>query len=459
MRNLDFNQLTDGFNSMITNSEVTEGKLFNYHKLFQHAVHYYLLDDRQKLIPRAFRQPLSSIAMRFRLRSMLRPSISPKLRPLLVLDDRRTIDTPDGPMAYYFHKVLKSLSDEEYSVITDSPNPSAFHLTLEHADWPKLGNRSLDALEKKVLKDIHQVLQRAKKTFRNEVGFLPFLESVFLVFFETFHRSYHLMKGQGIERFMLTCHYHHEGQIAAARLLGIEVIEFQHGLIARQDLYYVYPKAVASFADRALFPDRLYVFGSYWRALVLEGGEFRPEQVHVLGDYSLQSIGRQRYLHSAKENAILIGAQKNMPETYVAYTESLLRTLEAKHPNWKVWVKLHPLEKVPEAYARLEKHPQCEVFGKGSELMPLLCKAKIQISVYSTTFYDALGLGVLNFSLQGLGSEDYARAMVREGVAFALEASDDPIDRANDCAISDLLKVTEVYPPFNPTELPWSVRT
>lgn len=459
MKRRTFEELHAAFERMLADSSLASGEVHHYYKLFQHASSYYALGDERKLIQDTIARPKWQSSLRYALRALLRKTSKAKLSSTVVIDDHRSIQSSEGLRSYYFERILSTLPSNEYSVIADRSDASALKPILGPNDLPLFGNRLLDRPARRVLNDLHAVLRRARMEYDKDPGFFDYLASAFTVFFEDFHRFHQLLKGQSVRRLLLTTHYHREGLIAAAKTLGIEVIEFQHGLIARQDLYYVYPKAVASFAERALFPDRLYVFGSYWRDLVLEGGEFRPEQVHVLGDYSLQSIGRQRYLDSAKENAILIGAQKNMPETYVAYTESLLRTLEARHPNWKVWVKLHPLEKVPEAYARLEKHPQCEVFGKGSELMPLLCKAKIQISVYSTTFYDALGLGVLNFSLQGCGSEDYARAMVREGVAFALEASDDPIERANDCDISGLLKVTEVYPPFKPSELPWSTRS
>jgi hypothetical protein len=245
-------------------------------------------------------------------------------------------------------------------------------------------------------------------------------------------------------------HYHREGLIAAARMHGIEVLEFQHGLIAEQDLYYVYPKEVREFADQALFPNHMYVFGQYWKNVLMRGAEFTPEQITVAGDYSLQSSGRARYYGEAKENAILIGTQKNMPELYVGYIEQLLQVISERYTDWKVWVKLHPLEKKPEQYAHLNQYAQCEVFGKGSELMPLLCRCKIQVSIYSTTFFDALGLGVTNLSIQNYGdSTDYARAMVSEKVAFPIEFGDDPIEKFRFYNSNELLALNDVYGPFN----------
>ena len=58
----------------------------------------------------------------------------------------------------------------------------------------------------------------------------------------------------------------------------------------------------------------------------------------------------------------------------------------------------------------------------------LLKRCKIQISIYSTTFYDALGFDVCNYSLQHYGSmSDYAADMITEAVAHPLLASENPI--------------------------------
>lgn len=82
--------------------------------------------------------------------------------------------------------------------------------------------------------------------------------------------------------------------------------------------------------------------------------------------------------------------------------------------------------------------------------MPLLCRCKIQVSIYSTTFFDALGLGVTNLSIQNYGdSTDYARAMVSEKVAFPIEFGDDPIEKFRFYNPNELLALNHVYGPFN----------
>jgi hypothetical protein len=80
--------------------------------------------------------------------------------------------------------------------------------------------------------------------------------------------------------------------------------------------------------------------------------------------------------------------------------------------------------------------------------------AKIQISIYSTTFYDALGFDVCNFSLQNYGSmSDYAADMIAESVALPLLIHENPIHKflEKQEASSPLAPREEVYCPFNPS--------
>jgi hypothetical protein len=242
-------------------------------------------------------------------------------------------------------------------------------------------------------------------------------------------------------------HYHKEGIIAAAKLLGVKFIEFQHGLISRKDLYYVYRKDIATVAGDALFPDKLLVFGPYWKSLLLEGGEHTESTIACVGDYSYVAPAPQGV---EKREVLFIGAQKNMGDVYIPYIEQICSQILPNHAGWELWVKLHPFEKQPERYHALKHLHGLKLFGNESNLHELLASSKIQVSVYSTTFYDALGLDVLNLSIQNYSDQsDYAREMVSELVAFPVEFTDDPIAVYKAGLGGDLLTRDEVYAPFN----------
>ena len=196
-----------------------------------------------------------------------------------------------------------------------------------------------------------------------------------------------------------------------------------------------------------MFPDHLLLYGEYWKRVLLRGYEFAPEQLSVAGDYLYHSD--QKAKPATKENLILIAAQKNLWKPYTDYIRWLVPFLKQHHPEWKVAVKLHPLEKNVPEYEALD-NLGIEIHGKGSSLDALLERCSIQITIYSTTLYDALGYGVLNLSLQDTSDyDDYARDMVREGIALPLMPGEDPVKRWKTDGPASLLRREEVYAPFN----------
>jgi hypothetical protein len=117
-----------------------------------------------------------------------------------------------------------------------------------------------------------------------------------------------------------------------------------------------------------------------------------------------------------------------MHEEYVAYAQRI-KPFMAKHPEWKWIIKMHPLEKHKEHYFNLAKEG-FEIVDRERSINSLLSESRIQISIYSTTFFDALGYEIENFSLQDYSVySDYAAQMVAEGVAQPLQFQEDPIEK------------------------------
>jgi hypothetical protein len=268
-------------------------------------------------------------------------------------------------------------------------------------------------------------------------------------FFEDFRIYYNLFKNQQVKNLLFICHYHNEGLIAALKVLGIHCIEVQHGLIASNDLYYVYHEQFAGVISKAFFPDKILVYGPYWKRILEMGCEFRSYQINIAGDYLYRLTSDKPEL-AKKENIVLVCAQKNLHEDYVSYGKKLAAHLQ-KHPDWKGIMKLHPLEKNKQAYEELKTYG-IEIVDVETPLDVVLSKSKIQISIYSTTFYDAFGFDVINFSLQDFGTmSDYASDMISEGVAAPINADEDPIAKFLQMKSAEYRQLPreDVYAPFN----------
>ncbi len=363
------------------------------------------------------------------------------------MDDGRVGTDEQGTLkSYYFGIVLDQIGREKVTIARDHNHDSALPREFELTDLLPFANNALDEVEVRMLKDVKFVLKKAAKSGNFTRHELSHIASSLHSFFEQYHMFYQWLKSGDVKVLLMTNHYHREGIIAAAKDLSITSIEFQHGLISEQDLYYVFDKSLVPYERKAFFCDYLFVFGPYWKNILLKGAGYAEDQIVIAGDYSIQSKGWMVHQNAEKRNAIFIGTQKNMPEHYISYTKKLLETLESKHPDWEVWVKLHPYEKEPKLYDILLASSQCKLFGNGDDLMSLLSQCKIQISVYSTTFFDALGLGVLNLSIQNFTSgSDYAASMVEEGVALPIDFESDPVELFDRTSPEDLLQRQDVY--------------
>jgi hypothetical protein len=142
-----------------------------------------------------------------------------------------------------------------------------------------------------------------------------------------------------------------------------------------------------------------------------------------------------------------------MHAEYVAYAKQLKPCMD-KHPEWKWVIKMHPLEKNKELYRALESDGFV-IIDTEQSLSLLLRESRIQISIYSTTFFDALGFDISNYSLQNYSIyKDYAAQMITEGVAQPLYIDEDPIEKHLQSTGSESLRSREeVYGPFDATAI------
>lgn len=433
-----FNEIHSSVNAVLAQHNPRLFRHIHPYKLLQHAIVYESIEAESKLIPHRMRLPLFLAKAYYKLRSLVRQS--PKkitLKKVVMMDDGRIGTDENGiENSMFLSRLIEPIGRQNISIIKAHSRSTKLEVDVDYHDLDAYRNLPLVPAEKKVLND----LKAAYTEFKSRIH-EGFLGSALQIFFEDYHKYYHLFEGQQVEQLFLITHYHQEGLIAAARDHGIQVIELQHGLIAKEDLYYVYPDHLQAYAHQCLFADKIFVFGTFWKGILLQGSGYTADQIIVAGDYSLNANKWKTYTDCPKVKGIVLGTQKNMATDYIAYAKDLLSLIVAKHPDWMLWVKLHPLEKELAAYEALASHPNCEVYGRHSNLMELLSKSKIQVSIYSTTFYDAIGLDVQNYALQHFSTgSDYAAAVVEQGVALPLRIDEDPIalfEANNNVSIQD----------------------
>lgn len=432
-----FSELNEHFYRIASDPLLFEDGRNNFLKLVQQGLSYADSGFTKKLIRNRFIRGYYADRVWHLLASKVKKGWSLHPEPLreVVLHEfgRERYDADGKPVSMYFERLKQALGRDSFSILQKTGTDKLTDFTLSLSKEKASFNTGVLKLNPRMmLRSMHRVFSRLKASGKFTSTELHYIASVFHLFFEDYKFYNGLLEGKQVKVIALVCHYHQEGLIAAARGLGIKVIELQHGLIAENDLYYCYPAQFKGYCKKAFFPDRLLVYGTYWRNVVLRGSEYDPEQVVVAGDYtfSLQAAPNAYADLDAKPKNIFIGAQKNMPEFYVPYLKALSERLIKEAPDWQIIIKLHPSENKPKEYEVLRGLKNIQIRNATSDLFGLMQESRIQISIYSTTFYDAAGFGVMNMSLQDYGpAADYAKLMVKEKVALPLAIDENPVHR------------------------------
>lgn len=418
-----FSVINDYIRSKIGDSTICRSKNFSFLKILQHALSYNQTKNLNKISKNYLGYPVIIQLIVYWIKSFRKREKTISLTEIVTLETNRTVvDDMGVSYSVYFENICSLIEKHRLTRLATVSTTSYYDYNLKYHSYKF---PFPDARERKMIYEVFSIHRKWKNAgiFNREE--MEYIQSALAVFLEEFRFYYNIFKHQPTQKIIFTCHYHKEGLIAAAKVLGIESIELQHGLIANNDIYYVYPQCYSGGLKNAFFPDRIFVFGAKWKEILNQGNEFDENQIVIAGDYTFHpkiSSSPQ----SAKQNIILITSQKGIHEDYIGYCRILEKFLQL-HPGWKVIIKLHPFELNRLEYERALQAP-FDVAKQETLLTDLFNIAKIHISIYSTTLYDAIGFGMVNFSIQNYGlSRDYAKDLVQDGIALPIEITDDPI--------------------------------
>ena len=149
----------------------------------------------------------------------------------------------------------------------------------------------------------------------------------------------------------MICHYHKEGLIYAAKKLNIKLIEFQHGLIAKSDIFYNFPNEICNIKNDCLFPDEFRAYGNYWIGVLNEGNFLNQEKIKLV-DYYLYyraklNTNEANHFHSFVNNKkiILVTTQTFLSSNFINYIDELIQILD---DDYCIIIKPHPKENINE---------------------------------------------------------------------------------------------------------------
>ena len=188
------------------------------------------------------------------------------------------------------------------------------------------------------------------------------------------------------------------GEIAAAKSLGILVIEVQHGMFGTSDIDYSWEESHACYRKHMPVADYLLVFGKIWKDL-LNKKNFWSEKEIIIFNYPalIHSYNNPRVFKKKNFNILFPTQYYISGKSYKFWVEFL--KLQVYHGENLIFlnIKIHPREKDKYPYyLKIEKlFPQhCRVLPMDSDGLYEMQKADIIIGYTSFMLLEAIGFGI-----------------------------------------------------------------
>lgn len=185
--------------------------------------------------------------------------------------------------------------------------------------------------------------------------------------------------------------------IAAAKEQGIKVVEIQHGNFSRHHYKYSWDASALKYKTQMPLPDRLFLYGEYWKNELNIGGFWR-ETLCVVGSPRMDQYREHK---PAKKNddlcTLVLTSQGIDVEKVVSFMADFFKIAEG-NLRFRLFIKLHPVwETSKEVYLKgLQTNQQLEVYlgNEQPSTFELLTRSDFHLSISSSCHYEALGLGV-----------------------------------------------------------------
>lgn len=194
---------------------------------------------------------------------------------------------------------------------------------------------------------------------------------------------------------LVECAYGKEGAIMAAKSLNIPVWELQHGIIYDGHMAYTYAQEVIDNQYVLPFPDKVLTFGEYFSSLLPKLNYCQREDAVAIGLPRIEFYRRTLFSNKVTQKQsplkVLISSQWIIVNQLSVF---LKQVLPLPLEDILLTVKPHPLETCEhiERYSNLGN--KVKIADPSASFYELLSDTHIHCSVFSTTLFESVGLGV-----------------------------------------------------------------
>ena len=382
-------------------------------------------------------------------------------RILIIDKPRYSVDDFNNFVSLYFHNIINIIGRENCFYILENDkalneNEMIYDLTtykyFTNYFYLKLSND-----EKLLYRNLKSTFNRIKRNTTFNKNDIQRIGYAIWLFWRNYRVWNYLLDNSRFEYCYFICHYHKEGCLLALKRHGIVSIELQHGLIAREDIFYIYPQAVQNIARKSLFADYIGVYGDYWKDVLSKGYEYPEDRVVIVGYFLYENRkSDETTIHSIKNtipsNAkiILVTTQTGLHTHFIQYIKWLSNDIVSRKANIFVLVKPHPAEDMG-IYDAINELPNVSVVS--TSITRLYMLADIVISIYSTTLFEAKRFDLACYSLNVEEYRDYVTGIAQTGIASIIEMQENPLLDLNE-AESQQAQSDYYFKPFRSDLLP-----
>ena len=271
---------------------------------------------------------------------------------------------------------------------------------------------------------IFKVQNELESTFNIKLNIPWMLATHILNFQYDFKKYVDLFEKRKPKMVFVVVAYENHAIVAAAKHLGIEVIELQHGTITDYHLGYSYPEKTRLNGEIPYFPDKVLSFGDYW--MNEETSPIPKENVIPIGFSYFEEQSKDFIDIDAIDNQVLfisqgvIGKYLSKMAFEFAKAQNDLEIIYKLHPGeYETWKQNYPELVEASAFDNFKVIDNSEI-----PLYKLLAESNYQVGAFSTAIYEGLMFNCKTFILDVPGVE-YLEDLVEKKYVFKISSADD----------------------------------
>ncbi len=208
---------------------------------------------------------------------------------------------------------------------------------------------------------------------------------------------------------------------AAAKELGLPVIEIQHGLVTCEyNTTYSWTAYARPYKKHMSLSDKILLFGEHWKKELLRSN-FWDDELKVTGRIILDSFRNPKKRTPHDTCRIVFTSQGLEPEELIAMVAEFLAEADAQGFKFHLYIKLHPVYDPDKKIYLNELGNSSKVTVLDADEEPstfeLLSNADIHWTISSSCHYDAIGMGVPTVIL-ALQTYETVISLYEDGHAF-----------------------------------------